>query len=329
MAFKFPNMIPASVGTPLGDVIAKLIHPEKLPKSDIMVPPHEAPPRFDPTTANDTMRQDPQVNEHLPVYGLSAAMARIRNEGVAKTNQFMVLLHDIPASIINSIGDWLADDYINPFADSSFFSTSVESVSFPGASHLTSEYRKYGMVIKVPYLRDYQEVTIVFRCNAEMWEREFFDSWQNVISNTSTLDFKFKDTYVTGITIAQLDNTFEIMYAQTIRNAYPTAVSSLESSHGDQNNYHRVAVTFTYDFVQQRQDIIKLKSPQVSVLDTSIATATPNYPNTKSTPLNKAKLSPIDRIMGELMKSGKGLVNNQIIKHIPIGNIPGVPPLSL
>lgn len=327
MAFKFPNLIPASVGNPIGDVISGVLYPQKKPKSDVIVPIPDDLPYNDYTTANDTLRAGP--TEYMPVNGLSAAMARIRNEGVAKTNQFMVLLHDIPSAISNPIGDGLDEDFITPFEDTSFFSTSVESVSFPGASHLTTEYRKYGMVTKVPYLKDYQEVTIVFRCNSVMWEREFFDSWQNIISNTSTLDFKFKDEYVTSITVAQLDNAFDITYAQTLRNAYPIAVSALEASHGDQNNYHRVAVTFTYDFIQQRVNMLKQKVPQTNTLEVSLATSTPNYPNTKSTPKSKKDVTPIERIMGELMKVGKGAINNQIIKHIPVGSIPGIGPLSL
>jgi phage tail tube protein FII len=318
MAFK----IPAGLGSVLGDAIHKAIFKDPVIFKGVIEPKSDSQVEYDPNSPNTAI----ELMNDQAVFGLRSVYSKIRTEGVSKNNQFLVLLDTIPAGI-NGMGattDGLKYDYMNPYSDSSFFSSSVESVVFPGMSYLTTEYRKYGMMLKVPFLRDYQEVTIVFRCNASMWERKFFDSWAGLVSNNLSLDFKFKDDYVTGITVTQLDAAFKRIYTQTIFNAYPIRVSDMEASYENDNVYQRIAVTFAYDFVQQRNDGDDVQTADPGDYENnSEATPTPDFPGSRNTIRGSKGISPIERVMREILKVETNKINNKIIKRVPVGNIPG------
>lgn len=321
MAFK----IPASLGSVLGDAIHKAVFKDPIVYKGVIVPKPDSKIEYDPNSANTAL----ELTNDRATRGLHSVYTKIRTEGISKANQFLVLLDTIPAGIAGEPISGLKEDYKNPYQDTSFFSSSVESTSFPGMTYMTTEYRKYGMMVKVPFLRDHSEITIVFRCNASMWERKFFDAWVGLVSNNLTLDFKFKEDYVTGITISQLDHAFRKIYTQTLFNAYPIRVSDMEASYESGNTYQRIAVTFAYDFVQQR--ILEDDEELPEVFDyenTSEATPTPNFPASRNTVRGSRSKSPIERVMDEVLKVTTNKINNRIIKKVPIGNIPGLGPLG-
>lgn len=318
MSFK----LPASIAIPVGDAIHKALFKEARVLKGVITPKQDSPNVFDPTSANSSL----EYTNDRETKGMKSVMAKIRTEGISKTNLFLVNLESIPSKLDKGALD---EDYLPQYDDASFFSSAVESVSFPGINYLTTEYRKYGMMTKVPYLRDYQEVTIVFRCNGSMWERKFFDAWIGLISNNSSLDFRFKDDYVTGISIIQLDQAFRHVYAQQLFNAYPIHIAAMDSAYHDENNYQRVAVTFAYDFAKQKQWLDDEKTNDMSDgVDISVMTPTPNFPSTKSKVKGVRGKSPIDQVMDEILKQGQDAIGNKIIKRLPVGNIPGIGPLS-
>jgi hypothetical protein len=91
----------------------------------------------------------------------------------------------------------------------------------------------------------YEDVNFTFLCRINSQERQFFDSWLEMINPIDTFDFNYKDDYSTSIDIFQLDEEQKATYAITLREAYPIQISPQPVTWAD-DNFQRLAVTFTY-----------------------------------------------------------------------------------
>lgn len=256
-------------------------------------------------------------SEESQIYGLDKFMAQVRRKGVAKTNKYLVIFTAIPfeRELVFSLDEnrGLSEDYdkSSPSKDriyeTSFLTTACENAQFPGIQYMTTDYPRYGQQVKVPYMRNFDPVTLTFRCDGDMTEKKFFDVWMSRISNTKTNDFRYMDDYVINIEIIQLDEQMRKVYGISLRRAYPSAVNAMDLSYADSNNYHRLSVTFEYEFAQQ---IGTIDDPRMGGESGSVTGA-------------KSK-TPFDRVKEEILKVGTGIIKEKVTKHIPVGSIPGI-----
>lgn len=248
------------------------------------------------------------------VYGLSQFMSHIRQRGVAKTNKFVVIFTALPFQIGADEKTPLTSDYSQAtpsrerLENISFLTTACETAQFPGTQFMTADYGRYGQQIKMPYMRNFDPVTLSFRVDGDMTEKKFFDIWQSQISNTKTNDFRYKKDYAVQIEIIQLDEQMRRVYGVSLRNAYPSAVSAMDLSYADTNNYHRLNVTFEFDFVQQIGSIDDPRDGSSSGVSATGA---------------KSK-TPYDRAKEEILKVGTSIIKEKVIRHIPVGSVPGI-----
>lgn len=130
-----------------------------------------------------------------------------------------------------------------------------ESVSFPGRSVSTQPARVYGPIREMPYESLYTgDLDITFRVGRDLMERNFFEDWMNRIVSRNSSDFKYygneESGYAKGIKIHQLDKQNNVVYAVSVREAYPKAVNSYEVGHDKTDEYLKQVVSFSFrDYV--------------------------------------------------------------------------------
>lgn len=145
-----------------------------------------------------------------------------------------------------------------------------DSVEFPGQSLTASEYRMPGKLkLKIPYLRELNEITVTFYHNTKIPIYGYFSNWIQSISPTNTYNEYFSDI-TTSIEIIQFDevsgirgffkdiiefnqipvggiNTNLSKYMTvSLKNAYPLNIASMPSNWAD-DGFHKLTVSFFYE----------------------------------------------------------------------------------
>ncbi len=116
----------------------------------------------------------------------------------------------------------------------------------PGITLHTTDYRTYGPPKQIPTLKMYYEHTFAFYCTNNFHERPLFESWIEFINPAQNgWDFRYRDDYVSTITIAQLDQADNVVYMVQLLEAFPTAVHP-QGIGWDNDNIHTLPVTFSF-----------------------------------------------------------------------------------
>lgn len=198
-----------------------------------------------------------------------------RHDGPAKTNRFQVMLpvptyvgsfmstsalqsmldvsgtiRDITENVVNGIFRERKDD--KRFSDpniSRYLSLQCETAELPGISLLTQDVKTYGPTYKVPYQKQYNDITLNFIATNDFYERKLFDKWIECIMPNDTNNLRFPkgktSSYMTDITILQFDEFIKQIYAVKLIDAFPTSIAAMPLSWSDEG-FHRVSVSFAY-----------------------------------------------------------------------------------
>lgn len=144
-----------------------------------------------------------------------------------------------------------------------------DSVEFPGQSLTTSEYRMPGKLkLKVPYLREMNEVTFTFYHNDKLPIYQMFSNWIESSSFTNTQNLYFDEIVCPKISIFQFNDTSgvsgfvrEILNTNVfrgaenkqskyitveLRNALPLNFASMPSNWAD-DGFHKLQVSMFYE----------------------------------------------------------------------------------
>lgn len=199
-----------------------------------------------------------------------------KHDGPAKSNRFQVILpipsyignfismgllqslldasgfvQDITENFVNSIfseNTRNQKSYSNPNI-TRYLSLQCENAELPGVSLLTQEAKVYGPIYKVPYQKQYNDMTLNFIATNDFYERKLFDKWIECIMPNDTNNLRFpkseKGGYMTDITVIQFDEFIKQIYAVKLIDAFPISVAPMTLSWSD-DSFHRVSVQFAY-----------------------------------------------------------------------------------
>jgi|688.fasta_scaffold135676_4 hypothetical protein len=166
---------------------------------------------------------------------------KMLNQSFLKSSKFLVRF---PISQINAI---MSSENAREF---SFLCDSVE---FPGQTLTTSEFRMPGKLkLKVPYLRELNEVTLTFYHNSKTPIYKIFTDWISSISLTATTNAYFNEIVCPEIDIIQLQDQVsfgnQLKRYMTVKliDAYPLNFASMPSNWAD-DGFHKMSVTFFYE----------------------------------------------------------------------------------
>ena len=122
-----------------------------------------------------------------------------------------------------------------------------ESAELPGRSHTTNSQQIYGPVRKIPYNSSYIDTTLTFMCsNNSMAEKRYFDEWQDEIQDPDSFDVAYYDDLTGLVSVDILNEKNEEIYSVDMIEAYPLNVSSINVGWGQNNEYMKFSVTFSF-----------------------------------------------------------------------------------
>lgn len=161
-------------------------------------------------------------------------LSRTRAEGLAKTSKYEVLVLPPPSLSVSGTNLQL----VSLFA---------EIAELPSLAVKTNRLKVYGPAYQRVYGIDYGEaMNITFLLDRQLKIKTFFEDWIfSTVSNTN-YNVAYQNRYVSqGIKIRQLDSMSQVVYQNTLVDAFPISISALDlNSAADE--YHRMTVTFGY-----------------------------------------------------------------------------------
>jgi hypothetical protein len=197
------------------------------------------------------------------------AINRILSQNFLKSAKFSVRLYRNELSIKRN------DAVIANFEEikAKNLSFLCDSVEFPGQSLTASEYRIPGKLkLKIPYLREQNEITLTFYHNDESPLYSYFTNWIQNISPTNTTNAYFNEIVAPKMDIVQFDEVAGIRgfiidqfgfnstpvggasanlrkyMTVSLKNIYPLSFSSMPSNWAD-DGFHKMTVTFFYETI--------------------------------------------------------------------------------
>lgn len=140
-------------------------------------------------------------------------IAKIKTEGIAKTNRFKVR---IPLTFMSNN----EQDTIALFCD---------AVNLPGVSMQTTPHLFYGESREMPYGRLFDPVQLSFYVDSNLVVKRAFDVWFSQIQDPTTRTMGYYNHFVQPIDIEVYgaDESETPIYTLTLHEAYPKAISSI------------------------------------------------------------------------------------------------------
>jgi hypothetical protein len=164
-------------------------------------------------------------------------------------------LVNLPNTIVSSLTDIFAtqpQDEQSKTSNASlsrYLALQCETAELPGKTLMTQDAKVYGPTFKVPYLTQYNDITLGFLSTNDFYERKLFDRWLEAINPSDTNNLRFakgeSTRYMTNIKVIQYDDFIKQIYAVELIDAFPIGVSAQPLSWSE-DNFHRVSVQFSY-----------------------------------------------------------------------------------
>jgi hypothetical protein len=199
-------------------------------------------------------------------------------DGLARPNRFKMILPipryidnfiststleqllNLPNTLVSDVTDLLnrpiSEGPLNKSSKTSitrYLSLQCDTAELPGKTLQTTDVKIYGPTYKIPYQKQYNDISLSFICTNDFYERKLFDTWINAIMPSDTNNLRFaKDEstrYMTDIQILQYDDFIKQIYSVKLIDAFPIGLAAQPLAWSD-DGYHRLTIQFTYQKFQ-------------------------------------------------------------------------------
>lgn len=201
----------------------------------------------------------------------------------AKACKFAVLIYQPPGLIAGGlfgglIGQTKATQFLGKPLNTAGLAFQCEQAVLPGYQINTVEQKIYGAPFQVAATPVYEPLQLTFICAGDLWERKFFEDWQEFIlpkgSRKVSADTiveqlvnvggqaraggtaKYRTDYVGTIQVMQLHDTGVPSARYTFEECFPVQVASQPLNWGD-DSIHRLNVTFSYRTWSREKNVFK------------------------------------------------------------------------
>jgi len=174
--------------------------------------------------------------------------AVMRRDGLARANRFEALI--IPPA------QAFAGD-VEKARDMNIF---CEQISFPGRQIQTFETNYVRQQIKVAQSFINEDVSITFNLTNDMFIKDIFDRWTNLIIDRDTFKKNYDSVYKRDMYLYQNNHENKHVFEVELRNAFPISVQAIEASNSAED-IQQVIVEFTYEdfkerYIKQYQSVV-------------------------------------------------------------------------
>lgn len=167
-------------------------------------------------------------------------VTKVNRFGVVRGNNYRVTFSGIVGNADSVIGTPSGSEY------SSRMSLSCESVSLPGRSLSTNEFKTIGVAREIPYERLFSgDVSMTFLFGRDMLERKIFETWMDFITNPINNRFSYYNEYIAEASIVLYDESDNPVYKVRIDEIYPKEISPVELSN-DSSEISKQTINFAF-----------------------------------------------------------------------------------
>ena len=158
---------------------------------------------------------------------------RLSSKGVAQPNRYRIQFSGQGPS---KAGKW--DDAIGLMC---------ESIEFPGRNFMSNpDALRYGPPREAVSGVTYAPITATFICSAEMFEKRWFEIWQEQSMDFNTWEPNYYKDYTGDLKIFQLDRDNAATYVISLFEVYPKTITAQSLGQGTNDAYHTVSIELMY-----------------------------------------------------------------------------------
>ena len=122
-----------------------------------------------------------------------------------------------------------------------------ESIEFPGRNFMSNpDALRYGPPREAISGVTYAPITATFICSAEMFEKRWFEIWQEQSMDFNTWEPNYYKDYIGDLKIFQLDRDNAATYVISLFEVYPKTITAQSLGTGTNDSYHTVSVELMY-----------------------------------------------------------------------------------
>ena len=164
---------------------------------------------------------------------LTTFAERLSSKGVAQPNKYRIHFTGQGPS---TAGGW--DDAIGLMC---------ESIEFPGQNFMSSpDALRYGPSRESVTGVTYAPITATFICNYQMYEKRWFEAWQNQCIDMNTWEPNYYKDYTGELKVYQLDRDNAATYVVELFEVYPKTITAQSLSNATNDAYHTLSVELMY-----------------------------------------------------------------------------------
>lgn len=166
---------------------------------------------------------------------LNEFIAQVKDVGISRTNRYSVVM--APPQ-----NNWMGE--FSNLRDILLF---CDQVQLPGVSFATIQNRSFGEFREVPYEKLFNEISMSFYVDQNLYVKSFFDAWVNSIQNPNTRTFAYYKSYITQMTINVEDVQDNVRYKIVAHECYPKTVSPIQLDYASKD-IMRLQVSMMYKY---------------------------------------------------------------------------------
>ena len=197
---------------------------------------------------------------------LTTFAERIQSRGVAHPNKYRIHFSGQGPS---TAGGW--DGAIGLMC---------QGIEFPGQNLMSNpDMLRYGPPSEAVSGISYGSITAEFVCNYQMYEKRWFEAWQNQCIDMNTWEPNYYKDYTGELKIFQLDRDNAATYVVELFEVYPKTITAQALSNATNDAYHTLSVELMYHHWEYaaEETVSERNSPVVRLsASVSISTAMKN-----------------------------------------------------
>ena len=158
---------------------------------------------------------------------------RLSSKGIAHPNKYRIHFTGQGPS---TAGGW--DDAIGLMC---------QTIEFPGQNLMSNpDMLRYGPPREAVSGISYGSITAEFICNYQMYEKRWFEAWQNQCIDMNTWEPNYYKDYTGELKIYQLDRDNAATYVVELFEVYPKTITAQSLSNATNDAYHTLSVELMF-----------------------------------------------------------------------------------
>jgi hypothetical protein len=242
---------------------------------------------------------------------LNEFVSKIKNDGLARTNRYVVGIFAPVNSPIMNLGErgWMRDALLM-----------CDQVQIPGTNFNTADTRTFGEIRKAPYERLYEDINMSFYVDTSMTVKLMFDNWMTYIQNPGSRNFNYYDDYTADIVIEVQDLKNQSRYGIKLFEAYPKSIGAIQMDYAGKD-VMKMSVNFAYKYYAiGAQEVVNTDAADggfspYNFMGDSPSTYNPIFGKPISVP--QVKNDPLNNFVNRLKNFAIGAVGAKVVSKLP------------